>query len=380
MPASLENQFISDLYTSLLHLSGAELGNAVNQVYDGMGNRTGIALSGEQVIINGYVQPIGFTDKDKPQTWVDAFFPVGIIHLSVINENPGVRIAGTTWEQVAQGKFIVGVGVGTDKNNNSKEFGPEGTGAGNEEGEYSHELTENELASHGHEANIGAAPALIPSDGGVVVDGQEFQAGVATTVTTDRQAQQEVLFELNNWVQRNYQGSGGGNIRKKTEAQDNQAKKYLDPAGVLGSAANYSAVLRAQLTTGKGPVEFPYKEVQGIWNGETRFLDTNLSYMRGGSQEDRGTISRPSGSGPGYSLYTKALALGAGKGPNGTDLIVDVGAGPLGTPIGTVTEPVTTVERIQGSENFSTTDNTGNSENHNNIPPGYGVYVWKRTA
>ena len=150
MPASLENQFISDLYTSLLHLSGAELGNAVNQVYDGVGNRTGIALSGKnegsQVIINGYVQPIGFTDRDKPSTWLDAFFPIGVIHLSINNENPGVRIAGTTWEQVAQGKFIVGVGVGTDKNNNSKEFGPEGTGAGNEEGEYSHELTENELS------------------------------------------------------------------------------------------------------------------------------------------------------------------------------------------------------------------------------------------
>ena len=61
MPASLENQFISDLYASLLHLSGAELGNKVNQVYDGVGNRTGIALSGEQVIINGYVQPIGLS-------------------------------------------------------------------------------------------------------------------------------------------------------------------------------------------------------------------------------------------------------------------------------------------------------------------------------
>ena len=87
MPASLENQFISDLYTSLLHLSGAELGNAVNQVYDGVGNRTGIALSGKddsqldqqpghaqsQVIINGYVQPIGFTDRDEPEAWLDAF-------------------------------------------------------------------------------------------------------------------------------------------------------------------------------------------------------------------------------------------------------------------------------------------------------------------
>ena len=32
MPESLENQFISDLYTSLLHLSGAELTNKLNKV------------------------------------------------------------------------------------------------------------------------------------------------------------------------------------------------------------------------------------------------------------------------------------------------------------------------------------------------------------
>ena len=359
MPASLENQFISDLYTSLLHLSGAELGNKVNQVYDGVGNRTGIALSGEQVIINGYVQPIGFTAKDEPQTWVDTFFPVGVIHLSVVNENPGVRIAGTTWEQVAQGKFIVGVGVGTDKNNTSKEFGPEDTGSGNEEGEYSHELTKNELASHGHEANIGAAAALIPSDGGVVVDGQEYQAGTTTTVATDYQAQQQVLFELNDWVKENYSAIDpffGSDNNKR-------AKKFLDPSGELGSAADYSAERRATL------VKYGYKEVQGIFNGQTRFLDNR--------KPSRVVVSSPRYT---MTMYTKALTLGAGKGPNNTNLVVDVGAGPLGTPIGTVTEPVTTVERIQGSENFSTTDNTGNSENHNNIPPGYGVYVWKRTA
>ena len=148
---------------------------------------------------------------------------------------------------------------------------------------------------------------------------------------------------------------------------------------MLGSAANYTPALRAQLQSGKGGPgkEYPYKEVQGIWNGETRFLDTNMTGKRGDSREGRGVQLHGR---PGYSIYTKALALGAGKGPNGTDLVVDVGAGPLGAPIGTVTEPVTTVERIEGSENFSTTDNTGNSEDHNNIPPGYGVYVWKRTA
>ena len=41
MPESLTNQFISDFYTSLLHLSGAELGDTLNKVFDGAGNSTG---------------------------------------------------------------------------------------------------------------------------------------------------------------------------------------------------------------------------------------------------------------------------------------------------------------------------------------------------
>ena len=61
MPESLENQFISDLYTSLLHLSGADLGptGPINNIFDGAGNSTGLALSGERVIVNNYIYPMG---------------------------------------------------------------------------------------------------------------------------------------------------------------------------------------------------------------------------------------------------------------------------------------------------------------------------------
>ncbi len=77
MPASLENQFISDLYTSLIHLSGAELGpvGPLNKIFDGAGNSTGLALSGERVIINNYVYPLGFETRG-PVEWLDAFFPI----------------------------------------------------------------------------------------------------------------------------------------------------------------------------------------------------------------------------------------------------------------------------------------------------------------
>ena len=39
MPESLENQFISDLYTSLLHLSGAELSSNLNKVFDAIADK-----------------------------------------------------------------------------------------------------------------------------------------------------------------------------------------------------------------------------------------------------------------------------------------------------------------------------------------------------
>ena len=55
MPESLTNEFISDLYTSLLHLSGAKLENKLNKIFDGAGNSTGLALSGDRVIVNNYI-------------------------------------------------------------------------------------------------------------------------------------------------------------------------------------------------------------------------------------------------------------------------------------------------------------------------------------
>ena len=79
MPESLANEFISDFYTSLLHLSGVKLENKLNRVFDGAGNSTGLALSGDRVIINNYVYPVGYA---SPVEWLDAFWPVGSIKLT----------------------------------------------------------------------------------------------------------------------------------------------------------------------------------------------------------------------------------------------------------------------------------------------------------
>tara|TARA_R110001583_G_scaffold2390_4_gene17391 strand:- start:1207 stop:1962 length:756 start_codon:yes stop_codon:yes gene_type:complete len=159
---SLENHFISDLYTSLLHLSGVDLntpldasGRPVRQiVFDGAGNQTGLALSGERVIVNNYTQPIGYPDDEGgPTAWLDAFWPVGCIQLTIDDNNPQDRIYGTTWEQVAHGKFLVGVGHGCDNATppNCYSFCPEdGDEEGNLKGLYEEPMNESSLPAHRH--------------------------------------------------------------------------------------------------------------------------------------------------------------------------------------------------------------------------------------
>lgn len=61
MPESLENQFISDHYTSLLHLSAFQLSNTPAVVYDGSGRASSISVasSGYGVNITGLLSAQG---------------------------------------------------------------------------------------------------------------------------------------------------------------------------------------------------------------------------------------------------------------------------------------------------------------------------------
>ena len=66
-------------------------------------------------------------------------YPVGSVYLSLSNVNPGTLFGGT-WEQISQGRTLVGVdGNDTDFNESSK------TG-----GEKSHVLTIEEMPKHDH--------------------------------------------------------------------------------------------------------------------------------------------------------------------------------------------------------------------------------------
>jgi len=119
MSASLQNEFISDTYTSLLHLSGGGLyaNPPKRDVYDGSGNITGVTLSGTKVIANNVELPeqhVGTRDfnDNKITSLIDMFFPVGSIQMTIDDVNPENRIPGTTWVPVAAGRFVVGVGTG----------------------------------------------------------------------------------------------------------------------------------------------------------------------------------------------------------------------------------------------------------------------------
>jgi hypothetical protein len=77
---------------------------------------------------------------------VDIIYPINSIFFTLANINPNTYFTGTTWVQVSQGKFLAGVGTGTDMNSVTRTLT-----AGNNYGEYSHTLIEAEIPSHTHE-------------------------------------------------------------------------------------------------------------------------------------------------------------------------------------------------------------------------------------
>jgi|TARA_R110002020_G_scaffold253067_3_gene466821 hypothetical protein len=359
MPESLTNQFISDFYTSLLHLSGAELGDSLNEVFDGAGNSTGLALSGKRVVINNYIYPEAFTTS--PTDWLEAFFPVGCIQLTLDNINPQTRIAGTTWQIVAEGLFLVGVGEFIDKNQDYRKFCEYGKppGSGQEAGEYMCGLDIPNLPAHNHDTNVGASDVFV-STGSNIGNGQTFQANaVGTTNSTEAwQAQQRRRNQLAAAAGWNMANDFGNRFSDPNDPQD-MMRRSLDLNFLLRSAANYSATIRAGYLSN---TQFAYKEVIGLWNGETRFVASKIPEGFGDQWDD--------------NLYHICTELGA----------VDVGSAQAGdlaenqsvTPV--IVKGTEQIAFNEGSTNIQESTEVGEGKKHNNIPPSYGAYVWQRIA
>ena len=137
---SLTNTNIADTYVGVLHAKGAQIpSTGLEYVYDGFGNKSALLIGRAGVDIDGTI------GDDFKSAIAAAIYPIGSVIFSTDNNNPGSRFAGTSWQRVAEGRFIASVGTGND--------GTESVtiAAGNDSvGKYNHQLTESELPAHSH--------------------------------------------------------------------------------------------------------------------------------------------------------------------------------------------------------------------------------------
>jgi hypothetical protein len=78
---------------------------------------------------------------------LEIIYPINSIYMSIDETNPSTKFNFGTWEQISQGKYIAGIGEGTDKNHVAQTLV-----AGDDEtlGEYNHTLIIDEMPSHSH--------------------------------------------------------------------------------------------------------------------------------------------------------------------------------------------------------------------------------------
>ena len=160
---TLTNTKISVTYGGVLHSNGMQLpATGLERVYDGFGNMSSIRI-GRNCSGMTVCGPLSATSistssslsasQINTKTLLDVLHPVGTVLFTYTTANPGTSRAGwggTTWVPIAEGRFIVGVGTGTDTNNYSREFKRGEDSDPFQKGVYRHKLTINEMPSHRH--------------------------------------------------------------------------------------------------------------------------------------------------------------------------------------------------------------------------------------
>lgn len=147
---SLENQFISDTYPSLLHTlndSGVPA-SGVDDIYDGGGNQTALSLGakGNGAVVSGSFKAgnVTYPLSESPKNLIDVLFPIGSVYFTATNQNPSTFMGGT-WSSIAEGRVVIGVGTGTDSTGDQKTFE-----AGTNDGTYSKSLDSTNIPPHYH--------------------------------------------------------------------------------------------------------------------------------------------------------------------------------------------------------------------------------------
>jgi hypothetical protein len=159
MLPNLEDQFIDETFGGVLHTASQAVSSSdVKRVYDGYGNETPISVSTEAFKLGSVSYHLtAATDGSALiyengvatfKSLLNSVYPVGSLYLSVEASNP-TSIFGGVWNQVGQGRFLVGDGTGIDANSTGKTFTRV-----DKVGEYSHTQTVSELATHNHDIFI----------------------------------------------------------------------------------------------------------------------------------------------------------------------------------------------------------------------------------
>ena len=98
---------------------------------------------------NGTVDEVG--NSQLFDRLIDLIVPVGIVITSVGEATDlASQWPGTGWEQVGQGRYIMGAGEWTDGDGTTKVIGPGDL----PEGRYLHTLDETEMPVHSHSVNV----------------------------------------------------------------------------------------------------------------------------------------------------------------------------------------------------------------------------------
>tara|TARA_R110000824_G_scaffold224184_2_gene411876 strand:- start:2249 stop:5014 length:2766 start_codon:yes stop_codon:yes gene_type:complete len=403
MPESLSQQRIADQYTSLLHVSGASIaswdfssigkGKEKANVYDGAGNVTGISLSSadDRVIINNYIEPEGWSYKKE---WLDAFFPINSVILTTNFQNPMFRISGTRWVLESQGIFPVGVGTGTDKNNDSFTFT-----AGNKErhilnlsngdiaGEFRSTMDVEDLPLHRHTTdtqteiipeqrdgegtNVGFVfyfgdvinPRQLVRDDERYLDADAIEAFEYNTTYGNTSHYRDFLIRENH---RN------GKVYTDADFNPRFANQTLQGwAPPQAGGAGWGGILN---TSGKfigsspRPVGVRWEFQGTVYYIARSFYDPRSNdRVHPGRFSDRELIKARD-----FIIHTLGITEAA-KALAGVDRLIELGA---------------TVEQAYGGDNtyfgqipmnkIVESSTTGQYVRHNNIPPNFPIYLWRR--
>ena len=420
----LGNLRISDHYTSLLHLSGQTgsiqfeanadgiappplppgFRSDVNPIYDGAGSMTGFSLSSlnDRVIINNYIACSGY---GTPTDWLEAFYPIGSVIMTVNNNNPSGRIKGTKWCRVGNGRFFVGVGRDTVVNQEGEaqtyEFTAgidgellgettEDVGTGNIAGSPSVELEVKHIPGHSHQLNTGLnTRTTIDNESGSSNANFIFYFGPPVNPEELSDPDKEGAFLEQDRIEA---------FQNNTQYEDDQRYRTAEikrrhDNGHRYTDADFSPKLGGYSLNGWGSGQVGGPGWAGVFEDDLEDFITNSSRPPGVTWPN-GDKVLPTTYDPRDQTRVHPGTFRDSQLLEARNLIINV----LGQEeaaialegVNRLKELDETVDQVDinnfentrlvqiPSETIVRSSSTGKGAKHNNVPPSYGVYFWVR--